>query len=140
MAQAAKKQETKSAKEEKLEVRWLDEAEDHNYPAAMSYLSLNAKPKAVRAALEKLRAAGVERFEAKDILRASGMELLPQDDENVVKQFERIRAGEPLSPCLIVRGNLGRGYRAQIADGYHRICASFYIDPSVQIPVHIADF
>lgn len=121
-------------------VRWLNKPEHHDYPAAASYLSLNAKPKAVRKALKKLESADCISFKAKDLLRATNLPLLPRDDSEVAKELKRIRSGQPLSPCLVLRGRISKGYRAQIADGYHRICASYHLDEDADIPVHIADF
>jgi len=37
----------------------------------------------------------------------------------------------------IVRGNLDNGVAMQIADGYHRVCASYYTDENTDIPVRI---
>ena len=48
-----------------------------------------------------------------------------------------MRAGKPLSPVLIVRGELTRGIPALIADGYHRVCASGYLDENTEIPCRI---
>jgi hypothetical protein len=39
-----------------------------------------------------------------------------------------------LSPVLLVRGDIRRGEPFTIADGYHRICASWYIDENAVIP------
>jgi hypothetical protein len=57
----------------------------------------------------------------------------------VQKELARILAGEPLSPCLIVRGRLDKGWLAQIADGYHRVCASNYVNEDADVPVQIID-
>jgi hypothetical protein len=46
-----------------------------------------------------------------------------------------MKKGQPLSPILAVRGNLESGYALQIADGYHRVCASYYTDENADIPV-----
>lgn len=45
--------------------------------------------------------------------------------------------GKALSPVLLVRGNLLAGIPLQIADGYHRVCASYYTDENTDIPVKI---
>lgn len=64
-------------------VRWLDEPEEHDYPAAASFLSLIAGPKAASRAVTALREAVTLKFKAKDLLRAAGLPLLPVDDPEV---------------------------------------------------------
>ncbi|HEY2043307.1 MAG TPA: hypothetical protein VGH11_11590 [Jatrophihabitans sp.] len=118
-------------------VLWLDRPEDHDYPAAAAYLSLLAGPKRVRALVAALRAAPVVHYKAKDILRASGLVLLPRDNEHVARDLARIAAGQPLSPCLMIRGQVHKWHSAQIADGYHRVCASYYIEENTDIPVKV---
>jgi hypothetical protein len=118
-------------------VKWLDAPQAHDYPAAASYVSLLAGPTQIRALGSALKAAPVVRYKAKDILRAAGLALLPADDIHVAKDLAQIRAGNPLSPCLMIRGNARRGRQALIADGYHRVCASYYTDEDTDIPVKI---
>jgi hypothetical protein len=38
---------------------------------------------------------------------------------------------------LLVRGDLALGQALQIADGYHRVCASYHIDENTDIPCRI---
>jgi hypothetical protein len=40
---------------------------------------------------------------------------------------------------LTVRGDLARGIPALVADGYHRVCASYYTDQNSDIPLKLAD-
>src|ERR1019366_7816971 len=107
---------------------WLDAPKSHDYPAAASYVSLFAGPTRIRAFISALKAAPVVQYKAKDILRATGLPLLPPRDTDVREDFAEIRAGNPLSPCLMMRGNARKGSHAQIADGYHRVCAAYYTD------------
>ena len=65
-------------------VVWMDEPEEHDYPAAAAYLSL-------------------------------------------------------LSPVLFVRGSLTEGRPAVIADGYHRVCASYHTNANTPVRVRIVD-
>jgi len=46
----------------------------------------------------------------------------------------QIHAGNFLSPCLVIRGNISKWHQAQIADGYHRVCASYYTDEDTKFP------
>jgi hypothetical protein len=55
----------------------------------------------------------------------------------VQRDLKKIKKGTALSPILVVRGELDTGVAMQIADGYHRVCASYYIDENTDIPVRI---
>ena len=118
-------------------VVWQESPQPHDYPAAAAYLSMLAGPKKVRRLVVKLRRAPLVHLKAKDILRASGLPLLPGDNVHVVADLAAVHEGRPLSPCLMVRGDVAAGVGAQIADGYHRVCASYYTDENTDIPVHI---
>lgn len=120
-------------------VGWLDGPEDHDYPAAASYLSLVATPDVVGALVEKLKAGTVDHFKAKDILRAAGLPLLGTTNPHVASDLAKIAAGTALSPVLLVRGDLGRGLPMQVADGYHRVCACYYTDENIDIPCIVVD-
>jgi hypothetical protein len=76
---------------------------------------------------------------AKDILRAARLRLLPADDPEVAKDLKKVRKGTALSPVLLVRGDFVTGRLLQIADGYHRVCASYHVDEDTDIPCRIVD-
>ncbi|QLL07229.1 hypothetical protein [Mycobacterium vicinigordonae] len=116
-------------------VKWLDQPEDHDFPAAASYLALLADMHTVNDVAERLRAAGIVHKKAKDILRAAGLRLLREDNPHVAADLSKIRKGQPLSPILLVRGDYTKGVPLQIADGYHRVCASYHTDENTDIPV-----
>jgi hypothetical protein len=120
-------------------VLWMDEPEDHDYPAAAAYLSLLAPADAVNRCVEALRDAPIVVQKAKDILRATGLALLPADNAHVAADLDKVRKKKLLSPVLIVRGDLATGRSAQIADGYHRVCASYLTDENTDIPCRLAD-
>ncbi len=120
-------------------VQWQNEPEDHDYPAAASYLSLLAPAGLVDEAVTNLRAAPLSLHKAKDILRAARLPLLPADNEHVAHDLQKIAKGKELSPVLLVRGDLSRGLAAHIADGYHRVCASYHTDENVDVPARIID-
>jgi hypothetical protein len=119
-------------------VRWLDQPEDHDYPAAASYLALLAPPHEVDQYVAALKAAQGRTFKAKDILRAAGLPVLPVDNPHVTSDLKKIHAGKALSPILLVRGDLARGLALQVADGYHRVCASYHTDENTDIPCRVA--
>lgn len=118
-------------------VVWKPEPDQHDYPAAEDYLALLATPEQVSAIVSALQAAPIVHKKAKDLLRASHLRLLPKDNPHVVTDLGRIAKGTPLSPILVVRGNLTAGVALQIVDGYHRVCASYYTDENTDIPVKL---
>lgn len=123
-----------------MAVKWLDEPEEHDYPAAAAYLALLAGPDEVKALVKALRKAPVTHQKAKDILRASGLALLEETNAHVRSDLVKVHKGTKLSPILLVRGSLASGDALQVADGYHRVCASYHTDENTDIPVKIADF
>jgi hypothetical protein len=112
---------------------WKDKPEPQDYPAAESYLSLLMEPAEAARLVETLKAAAeLVTYKAKDVLRASGLRLLATDNKHVSADLAKVRAGRKLSPVLLVRGE-----PLQIADGYHRICASYHVDENADIPCRI---
>jgi hypothetical protein len=120
-------------------VRWLSEPEDHDYPAAGNYLALLAGGELVAALVARLRSADTVQQKAKDILPASRLPLLGVDDPHVASDLKKVRRAQDLSPILLVRGDIGTGRPLQIADGYHRVCASYHTDENTDIPCRIVD-
>jgi len=116
-----------------VQIGWLPEPEDHNYPAAQSYLELLLPPDHASATTQKLRSAAVTQFKAKDVFRASGLSLLGVSNSHVEKDRQKIASGKKLSPILLVRGE----GRVIIADGYHRMCAVYSEDEDAMIPCKI---
>jgi hypothetical protein len=121
-------------------VEWKNETDEHDYPAAAAYLSLIAPPAVVDRIVAELRAAGIVHQKAKDILRASRLRLLDVDNPHVASDLKKIRKDRPLSPVLLVQGDLASDRRLQIADGYHRVCASYHVDENTDIPCRLATF
>ncbi|HWE91789.1 MAG TPA: hypothetical protein VG317_20165 [Pseudonocardiaceae bacterium] len=120
-------------------VAWKSDPEEHDYPAAQSYLSLVGSVSEVDDLVDRLRRSAVRTYKAKDMLRAAGLALLPQDNAHVASDLRKIESGKALSPVLLVRGDLVHGVPAQIADGYHRVCASYHVDENTDIPCRIVD-
>lgn len=119
------------AKSKVQEIKWLPDAEPHNYPAAESYLRLLFDPKVVAKLVQRLKKIPVDRFRAKDIFRASQLSLLGVSNSHVAKGQMKIQTGQGLSPLLLVR-NEAHG-RLVIADGYHRLCAIYGFDEDAWI-------
>jgi len=118
---------------------WQLEPEDHDYPAAITYLSLTGDPLLANAIAKLFQSAPTSIYEAKDLLRASQLSLLPRDNAHVLKDLNKVKAGRKLSPVLLVRGKFLKGRPLIVADGYHRVCASYWIDENAQIPCRLID-
>ncbi len=119
-------------------VKWLEKPQAHDFPAAADYLALLADSATVKKLTKRLRAGTVVYKKAKDILRAAQLSLLPVDNPHVASDLSKIEKGEPLSPILVVRGDIVTGVPLQIADGYHRVRASYHTDENTDIPVVLA--
>ena len=116
-------------------IQWLSEPEEHDFPAAGSYLSLICNERAAAALVRQLRRAPASSFKAKDIFRASGLSLLGVSNSHVEKDRNKIEDGKPLAPLLLVRDKAGG--KVIIADGYHRLCAVYSFDENAPIPCRI---
>ena len=113
---------------------WKDEPEAQDFPAAKSYLSLLIGLKSAGKLVKALRKAQtIQHFAAKDILRAAGLAVLPADDSEVAADLEKVKNGIKLSPVLLVQGT-----PLWVADGYHRVCASYHLDEKEPVPCKIA--
>jgi disulfide oxidoreductase YuzD len=111
---------------------WLSDPEDHDFPAAKDFLEL-VFPSAVAEDLTKrLRASETITRKAKDILRASRLPLLDQDNVHVQSNLEKIKNKKKLSPVLLVAGET-----LIIADGYHRLCAIYFLSEDLDVPCRL---
>jgi hypothetical protein len=118
---------------------WKTDPDPHDFPAASDYLSMTLGRTDVQAVVRKLKAATLTHRMAKDLLRASRLPLLAADDHEVVRDLKKVRKGELLSPVLLVRGHLPQDVPLTIADGYHRVCASYHLDEDATIPCRLVD-
>jgi len=109
--------------EETAVIQWLSDVEEHNYPAAVSYLSIIYTEAKVAEMIVKLRSAPVVQFKAKDIFRASRLPLMGVSNLHVEKDRDKISKGRGLSPLLLLRDT--QNGKVVIADGYHRLCAIY---------------
>ena len=74
----------------KQKIKWLAKPEDHDYPAASSYLSLiftEVEAKRISASLKKV---SIKNFKAKDVFRASKLSLLGVSNSHVNKNIKKI--------------------------------------------------
>jgi hypothetical protein len=116
----------------KAKIKWLKQAQKHDYPAARAYLNLILQPREAKKIVDKLKRASIQEFAAKDIFRAASVPLLVTSDSDVKKDRALILRKEALSPLLLYRDpTLGK---LVIADGYHRLCAVYSFGEQAMIP------
>ena len=111
-------------------MKWMDEPEAHDYDAAWAFLSLLVSPEVCTRTVQLLRDASLVKRKAKDIIRASRLEVLPEHEAHVANDLAKIVSGRLVSPVLLVRTPGG----LQVADGYHRVCAVHHFDVDEDIP------
>ena len=116
-------------------LEWLSEPEEHDYPAAASYLNLHYETKEVEGLIKKLQQAPISSFKAKDIFRSSGLSLLGVSNSHVEGNLKKVKKGKALSPLLLVRRS--NGGNLIIADGYHRLCAMYALSEDILVPCKI---
>ena len=115
-------------------VTWLPMPERHDYQASEDNLTQSMSPGRAAEYRRKLSEAknDITHRKAKDILRASQLALLDQDNKHVASDLAKAASGMALSPILLLRGT--GEHPLIIADGYHRVCASYWIDENTDIP------
>lgn len=118
---------------------WKKQPEQADYAAAADFLSLLFRRSRVRSLVQALRNARITQRSAKDLLRASGLPLLPPDEASVKSDLRKIAKGKPMSPILLLCGDMSRGCPLIVADGYHRICAVCHYDEFSPISTKIAE-
>jgi hypothetical protein len=117
---------------------WKSLPEEHDYPAAADYLALILPSHDVPGAVAALRRSPLVHKKAKDLLRASRLTLLPADNVHVAADLKKVAENEMLSPVLCLTGTLSSDIPLVVADGYHRICASYHITENADIPCQLA--
>ena len=112
---------------------WLKDPEEHDFPAAADYLELLFNKTETKEIVEKLREAKTIIKKAKDILRASSLPLLIKENVHVRENLQKVKKGNKMSPVLLVR----HAGKLIVADGYHRICAIYYLSEDEEIPCRL---
>jgi hypothetical protein len=118
---------------------WQLEPDEHDFPAARTYLSLICSPALAGSLVKLLKRATTSHYQAKDLLRASRLRLLDENNKHVARDLQKVQNGNKLSPILLVRGRFDKNRNLVIADGYHRVCASYWLDENSLIPCRIVD-
>jgi hypothetical protein len=120
-------------------VKWRTKPQAKDFAAAAAYLRLILPERDTATIVAKLKRAKTIKQLPKDIERASGLPLLSDDDPEIANKLKKLKKGDPLSPILLIRGNVSRGMRLTIADGYHRVCAAYLVDQEADIPCRLVD-
>ena len=110
-------------------LQWKKDVADHDYAAASSYLSIRFGESRAQEVSEKLQKLPVITRRANDILRATQRVPLPLSDPGVLRDLQKVLAGEKLSPVLVAEGD--------IADGYHRVSLAYALDPYADVPLKL---
>jgi hypothetical protein len=118
-----------------IEIKWLADPEDGDYPAAGSYLSL---------LYDEPAAASIWSGYGKRQCRNSRRKTFSVHRvclcwvsviSHVQHDQKKVLAGKSLSPLLLVRATSNQ--EVIIADGYHRMCAVYSFDEDALIPCKI---
>lgn len=118
-----------------VQIIWLNVPEEHDYPAAFSYLNLIFPSEIAKKYVLDLEKENMTSFKAKDIFRASRLSLLGVSNIHIQENRKKIEKHIALSPLLLVRDRGTSG--VIIADGYHRLCAVYKFDEDATIPCKI---
>jgi hypothetical protein len=119
---------------------WTHGSEQGDYDAALAFLSLIYSTARTKALVKLLRSASVIERTAKDLLRASGLPLLPLNETSVKSDLKKIAKGKPLAPALLVSGDMTIGVPLVVADGYHRICATYHFDEDASVHCRMVSY
>ena len=82
-----------------MKIKWFGKPQDHDDPAAVSYLSLIFAPQEAKNIASALETAEMAEFAAKDIFRASGLSVLDVGNSHVEKDRTTIILNENFLLC-----------------------------------------
>ena len=122
----------------RLKKLWSNDPTAQDLQGALKFLGLLYTSADAKKLLRSLRHGRTHSATAKDLLRASNLPLLSRDESHVKGDLRKLHKKKPLSPVLLVRGEMSRGIPLVIADGYHRICAVCYFDEDAPIACRIS--
>ena len=112
---------------------WMKNPEPHDFPAAADYLELIFSEEEANKIVCDLQTATPRIKKAKDILGASGLSLLPESNIHVKENIKKVKKWKKLSHLLLVKHE----HKLVISDGYHRICAAYYLSEDLEIPCRL---
>jgi hypothetical protein len=83
-----------------MTIKWLDEPQKHNYPGAVSHLSLTMSEEDTKSVVGNMKSAGISEFAAKDITRSPELSLFGISNTHIRRDIGQIVIGKKLSPLL----------------------------------------
>ena len=86
--------------------------------------------------VKKFKAAKITTRHAADILRASQLKPLKEDDPGVQKEEKKLEDGKDFAPVLVLNYHVW----TDIADGYHRTSYAYHLDPFTDVAVKIVNY
>lgn len=111
----------------------MADSELSDFEAARTWLLRMFGPDTADRLMASLEAAPTVSRMACDIVRTGCITLIPKDNLMVAHFMRHLRRGNMFKPLLLVE------WRPLIvADGHHRLAASFYTDPGMLIPCKVA--
>lgn len=120
-------------------IRWKSSPKGKDYEGVRDFLTLLCSAGDADKLIARLvEAEPIERA-GKDLLRAAELPLLSEDDPHVSEDLKDIRKGKALAPVLLIRGDLKKAHSLVIADGYHRVCASYIVDEGSPISCRLVE-
>lgn len=120
-------------------IKWKSSPKGKDFEGVKNFLTLLCSNKEADKLIELLEEADPIEHAAKDILRAAQLPALSSEDPHVNKDLKDIQEGKALAPVLLIRGDLKKAHSLVIADGYHRVCASYIVDEGSPISCRLVD-
>jgi hypothetical protein len=108
-------------------IKWADEPSYDDIADAAAFLRLMGVTQVDR------EPGDLVKVQAKDLIRASRLPGLPQTNAGVTTWTKRIKAGDQIPPCLLVRGSLLYDRPLVIAEGYHRVSACYLLGEKTEV-------
>lgn len=121
-------------------IKWKSSPKGKDYEGVKNFLTLLCSESDAEKLIERLAKADPTEHDGKDILRAAELPALSSEDPHVNKDLKHIQKGKALAPVLLIRGEIKKKRSLVIADGYHRVCASYIVDESAPISCRLVDF
>ncbi|HEX3422588.1 MAG TPA: hypothetical protein VHS33_04200 [Sphingomicrobium sp.] len=120
-------------------IKWKSSPKGKDYEGVRHFLTLLCSKTDADKLIERLDKAEPIEHDGKDILRAAGLPALSSEDPHVNRDLKDIQKGKALAPVLLIRGDLKKAHSLVIADGYHRVCASYIVDESSPVSCRLVE-
>jgi len=119
-------------------INWNQSLPASDLVPAAGFLSLTFAPEPISKIMNQFQNSEIVWHKATDILRASELTILSEDDFHVAAAIGKMTRGEAIAPVLLVRASETNARPLTIVYGYHRVCAAYFVDKNVAIPCILA--